>query len=311
MQQERLDPMAQIVGIGANVFDTLYRLDSYPKEDTKQKAQSVTESGGGPCGTGLVAASKLGSSCAYIGNCSDDRAGEFLRADFERYGVSIDMMTPVENTGAFCSCIWLSDDSAARTCVFHRGNVPGTVLGEREATAIANADILMVDGNDLDAAVEGARIAKEKGTLVLYDAGGQYEDVHRLLALTDILIPSEEFALGHTGEENVANAARKLWQMYNPKVIVITQGKEGGILYDGEKLLRYPAFPVDALDTNGSGDVFHGAFAFALTQGMDYARCCVFSSAVSAFKCTHVGARQGVPSYDATIAFLRSRGVEL
>ena len=303
--------MAQIVGIGANVFDTLYRLETFPKEDSKQKAVSVTESGGGPCGTGLVAASKLGASCAYIGNCSDDSAGRFLREDFEKYGVSTDYMTPVENTGAFCSCIWLCDDTAARTCVFHRGTVPPTQIGEEAAKAIAEAKILIVDGNDLDAAVEGAKLARQNGTLVLYDAGGQYPGVERLLALTDILIPSEEFALGHTGEENAANAARKLWQLYSPKVIVITQGKEGGILYDGEQILRYPAFPVEAVDTNGSGDVFHGAFAFALTRGYSYEQCCVFSSAVSALKCTQVGARKGVPTYDATVAFLKDRGVDL
>ena len=303
--------MAQIVGIGANVFDTLYRLDTYPKEDTKQKAQSVTESGGGPCGTGLVAASKLGASCAFIGNCSDDSAGKFLRADFEKFGVSTAYMTPVANTGAFCSCIWLCDDTASRTCVFHRGTVPPTTIGDAEAKAIADAQILMVDGNDLDAAVEGAKIARQNGTLVLYDAGGQYPDVDRLLALTDILIPSEEFALGHTGEATVADAARKLWKMYSPKVIVITQGKEGGILFDGQQVLRYPAFPVDAVDTNGSGDVFHGAFAFALSKGFSYAQSCVFSSGVSALKCTQVGARKGVPAYDETIAFLQSRGIQL
>lgn len=303
--------MAQIVGIGANVFDTLYRLDTYPVEDTKQKAQSVTESGGGPCGTGLVAASKLGASCAYIGNSSDDRAGQFLRNDFEKYGVSTEFMKPVANTGAFCSCIWLCDDTAARTCVFHRGTVPATEIGAGEQQAISEAEILMVDGNDLDAAVAGAAVARQNGTLVLYDAGGRYEGVERLLPLTDILIPSEEFALGHTGEENAANAARKLWQMYSPKVIVITQGKEGGILFDGEQVLRYPAFPVEAVDTNGSGDVFHGAFAFALTQGMNYTQCCVFSSAVSALKCTKIGARQGVPTYQETLDFLASRGVKL
>lgn len=301
----------QIVGIGANVFDTLYRLDTFPKEDTKQKAQSVTESGGGPCGTGLVAASKLGATCAYIGNCSDDSAGKFLVNEFVKYGVSTQYMTPIENTGAFCSCIWLCDDTAARTCVFHRGTVPGTEIGQKEAVAIAEAQILMVDGNDLDAAVKGAKIARQNGTLVLYDAGGQYPGVEKLLAVTDILIPSEEFALGHTGEACVADAARKLWQMYAPKVIVITQGKEGGILFDGKQVLRYPTFPVEAVDTNGSGDVFHGAFAFALTRGFDYGRCCVFSSAVSALKCTKVGARKGVPTYEATIEFLRSRGVEI
>lgn len=303
--------MAQITGIGANVFDTLYRLDSFPAEDTKQKAQSVTESGGGPCGTGLVAAAKLGASAAYIGHCSDDRAGQFLQADFEKYGVDTSYMTPIAGTTGFVSCIWLSDDTASRTCVFHRGTVPGTKLGEKEAAAIRGSQILMVDGNDLDAAVEGAKIAKEAGTLVLYDAGGRYPNVERLLALTDILIPSEEFALGHTGEQTVADAARKLWQMYSPKVVVITQGKVGGIVYDGEKVLRYPAFPVEAVDTNGSGDVFHGAFAFALTKGWDYGKCCVFSSAVSALKCLQVGARKGVPTYDATIAFLKDRGVEL
>lgn len=303
--------MAQIVGIGANVFDTLYRLDAYPTEDTKQRAVSVTESGGGPCGTGLVAASKLGASCAYIGNCSDDSAGTFLREDFEKYGVSVEFMKPIADSGAFRSCIWLCDANASRTCVFRRGTFPPTVIGPEEAKAIADADILMVDGNDLEAAIAGAKIARENGTLVLYDAGGRYDGIERLLELTDILIPSEEFALGHTGEENVSNAARKLWQLYDPKVVVITQGKEGGILYDGETVLRYPAFPVDAIDTNGSGDVFHGAFAFALTKGMDYGTSCVFSSAVSALKCLHIGAREGVPTFDVTMEFLASRGVQL
>lgn len=303
--------MAEIVGIGANVFDTLLRLDSYPTEDTKQKAISVKESGGGPCGTGLVAAAKLGASCAYIGNCSDDGAGAFLRADFEKYGVDTAYMTPVAGTTGFCSYIWLADDAQSRTCVFHRGTVPGTVITEETAKAIAEAKLLLVDGNDLDAAVEAAKIARQNNTLVLYDAGGLYDGVERLLALTDVLIPSEEFALGHTGEQIAADAAKALYKKYRPKVVVITQGKAGGLLFDGENLLKYPAFPVDAVDTNGSGDVFHGAFAFALTRDYDYGQCCVFSSGVSAIKCTGVGARESVPNYETVIAFLKARGVEL
>lgn len=303
--------MREIVGIGANVFDTLFRLDSFPTEDTKQKACSVTESGGGPCGTGLVAAAKLGASAAYIGHCSDDRAGQFLQADFQKYGVDTSHMKAIPDTSAFVSCIWLSDAQASRTCVFHRGSVPGTVLDEEAKAAIRDARILMVDGNDLDAAVDGAKIAKKAGTLVLYDAGGRYPNVERLLAQTDILIPSEEFALGHTGAESAEDAAKKLWALYQPKVIVITQGKKGGILYDGVAVKAYPAFAVEAVDTNGSGDVFHGAFAFALTKGWDYEKCCLFSSAVSALKCLQVGARKGVPTFDKVMAFLTERGVDL
>ena len=301
----------KIVGIGANVFDTLFRLDAFPTEDTKQGALSVTESGGGPCGSGLVAAAKLGAHCAYLGNCSDDSAGAFLVEDFRRYGVDTTLMIPVANTQAFRSCIWLSDARASRTCVFHRGTVPPTVIDPARAEAIRQADILMVDGNDLNAAVAGAQIARESGTLVLYDAGGRYPNVERLLELTDILIPSEEFALGHTGCSNAEAAAKTLYETYHPRVVVITRGKEGGVLYDGKTLTHYTAFPVEAVDTNGSGDVFHGAFAFGLTHGYSYEQCCLFASAVSALKCTRVGARQAVPTYEQAMEFLRRRGVTL
>lgn len=301
--------MTQIVGIGANVHDTIYRLDTYPEQDTKQKAVSITECGGGPCATGLVAAAKLGATCAYIGNISDDSTGEFLTKDLAAYGVDVSMMTRIPETTGFRSCIWLADDSASRTCVFHRGNVPGTILGKKEIAAVQKAEILMVDGNDLEAAVSAATLARESGTTVLYDAGGLYPGVEKLLRQTDILIPSEEFACKHTGKSSPEEAAVELFQKYQPKVVVITRGKEGGILYDGKKLMTYPAFLVEAIDTNGSGDVFHGAFAFALTKGWDYLRCCVFSSAVSALKCTKVGARKSVPNYDAVFEFLSSRGV--
>ena len=61
--------MAKIVGIGANVFDTLYSVDKYPTEDTKTCAKAVKECGGGPCATGLVAASKLGENDTMTGGC--------------------------------------------------------------------------------------------------------------------------------------------------------------------------------------------------------------------------------------------------
>lgn len=302
--------MPQICGIGANVYDTLFSLKTFPAEDSKQGAEAVTERGGGPCGTGLVAAAKLGARCAYIGTCSDDDAGRFLRADFEKYGVDTALMTPVAGTAAFRSCIWLSADTASRTCVFHRGSVPPTVLGEREKAALRSAALLMVDGNDLGAAVEAAQLVRESGGHVLYDAGGRYPNVERLLALTDILIPSEEFALGATGEKTAEAAAGALYRAYRPNVVIVTQGKKGGVLLDETGARTYPAFPVDAVDTNGSGDVFHGAFAFALLQNWDYDRCCTFASAVSARKCTGVGARESAPDYAQTIAFLRGRGVE-
>ena len=100
-------------------------------------------------------------------------------------------------------------------------------------------------------------------------------------------------------------------EKYSPEIVVITQGKDGGIIYDGKEIKKYPAFTVDAVDTNGSGDVFHGAFAFSVNMGYNYYDACVFSSAVSALKCTKVGARRAVPSFEETIEFLKERGVNV
>ena len=62
------------------------------------------------------------------------------------------------------------------------------------------------------------------------------------------------------------------------------------------------------MDSNGSGDVFHGAFAFAVSIGYNYKKACVFSSAVSALKCTKVGSRASVPTLDEVKKFLKERG---
>ena len=303
--------MAKIVGIGANVFDTLYNIPTYPTEDTKMRATASKNAGGGPVATGLVAAQKLGEDAAYIGVLSDDNGGKFLKDDFEKYGVKTDLIEIKSGFRSFVSVLWLCADTATRTCVFDKGNLPPLTLNEAQKQAISDAEILMVDGNEMDAAVEGAKIARANGTKVLYDCGGLYEGVERLLALTDIMIPSEEFALGHTGCNSAEDAAKKLYDLYAPEIVVITQGKRGGIIYDGNQIVAYPIYPAEVVDSNGSGDVFHGAFAAAVVKGYDYLKCCHFSSAVSAIKCTGVDARESVPDFETVKNYLKENGYEL
>lgn len=300
----------QVVGIGANVYDTLMVLPYYTEEDKKQQADAVSVAGGGPCATGIVAAAKLGAACAFLGTVSADGAGDFLLADFARYGVDTTLVGRAENCRAFTSYVMLSRASASRTIVFDRGNVPPLLLSDAQKDAIRAADVLLVDGNELSAAVEGARMARESGTLVVYDAGGRYEGVENLLPLADYLIPSEEFALAESGKPNAAEAAVALYERYRPRAVIITQGKAGGTFYDGSTLRTYPAMPAKVVDSNGAGDVFHGAYAAALTRGMDAYRACLFSSAVSALKCEKIGSRAGVPDYAATISFLKEQGYE-
>ncbi len=303
--------MSEIVGIGACVLDTLMTLPAFPVEDTKMRALDVTQCGGGPVATGVVAAAKLGVKSGFIGVLSDDSSGQFLFDDFVRYGVSVEDIDIKSGYRSFTSCIWLNKQKASRTCVFDKGNLPPLTLSNKQKNSIKNAKLLLVDGNEMDAAVEAAEIAHDSNTTVLYDAGGLYEGVERLLALADLLIPSEEFALAHTGEEYVEKAALSLFNRYNPKAVIITRGKKGGLMYVNGKYTEYPVYPAEVVDSNGAGDVFHGAFAAASVRGLSLEQACHFSSAVSAIKCTGVGARKSVPDYQTTISYLRSNGYEL
>ena len=73
--------MKKIVGLGACVFDTLISCDTYPVQDTKQKAESVFISGGGPVGNALVVASKLGVETEVLGAFGGDNAAAYLLED--------------------------------------------------------------------------------------------------------------------------------------------------------------------------------------------------------------------------------------
>lgn len=282
--------MKKIVGMGACVFDTLISCDTYPVEDTKQKAESVFISGGGPVGNALVVASKLGVETEVLGAFGGDNAAAYLLEDFNRYGVKTDNVVKLENASSFTSYIVLAQDKKTRTCVFDRGSV----LDKEEnvkLSAIDGATVLHLDGNYLNGAIAAAKYAKEKGVKVSLDAGGLYANIEKLLPYVDLLIPSAEFAMGFTKTSSIIEAMNSLKEQFNPEVLVVTNGSDGGYYFENGEVKHYGGIKVNAVDTNGAGDTFHGAFLVAYCSGKSLVECCNFASAVSAYKCTFKGAR--------------------
>ena len=301
--------MPDIIGIGASVFDTLMLVESFPREDTKQQALKTMTQGGGPCATALAAAARLGVSAAYMGVLGDDGYGRYMMDDFQRLGVETSMIRMSPGCVSFHSFVILNTAASTRTVVWNKGTVPALAPDGVDADAIAKAKVLHLDGHQLEAAVRAARCAREAGVIVSLDAGGTYPGIETLLPLVDFLIPSEEFALKFTGERDPEAAARLLMSRYHPRALVVTQGSRGGFMLENGEIRRYPCYPVEVIDSCGAGDVFHGAFLAAWVRGFgDTMACCRFASAVSALKCTHFGARDGIPGHDEALAFLRAQG---
>ncbi len=298
--------MKKAVGLGACVLDTLINCEKYPAEDTKQKASGIFLSGGGPVGNALVVMSKLGLKAEVIGGFGKDSAGAYLLADFEKYGVGVGNVTVLDGKTSFTSYIVLAEDRATRTCVFDRGSVPDDPKNVN-LSAIDGAAVLHLDGNYLESAIVAAKYAKANGVKVSLDAGGLYSGIERLLPYVDLLIPSAEFALGITKKKSIPEAMAALDAAYAPEVLVVTDGSDGGFFWQEKAAVHYASIPVNAVDTNGAGDTFHGAFLVAFCEGKSVRECCEFASAVAAFKCIHKGARTYELSKEKIAEFRKER----
>ena len=135
------------------------------------------------------------------------------------------------------------------------------------------------------------------------------DGVEELLHYCDYIVASEVFAR-QISNGGVEGALRKL-SSYGPKGSVITLGARGCVLEIDDEAVLIPAFSVDAVDTTGAGDVFHGAFSYGVVAGWDIKRICIFANAVAALKCTRVGGRAGIPGYDEVIRFIKKNHPEV
>ncbi len=297
--------MIEVVGIGAAVFDILMTMDSFPPEDTKLQGKETKLQCGGPCATALVAMSKLGVKSAYMGALGDDMYGDHIRGAFDKYGVDRSKVRTVPDVQSFHSVVLINTANSTRTCVWNRGTLTPPVASDVDLAMLKQAKFLHLDGHQLDCAVYAAEKAREFGVTVSLDAGGVYPGIERLLPFVDVLIPSEEFALKITGCDRAEAAASALWDKYHPQTLIITQGSRGGFIWEDGNPVRYPIFPVNAIDSNGAGDTFHGAFVAARVKGMTVAEAAAFASATSALKCTRFGAQEGIPGYEEVLKFMQ------
>lgn len=295
--------MKKVLGIGAAVLDTIIEMDSYPKEDIKIKADNVFKTGGGPVSNALVCLAKLGIEAGYAGILPNNSDGIYLRDEFNRYGVDTKHVHFANNKSAFTSYIILNKTKGTRTCIFDRGDI------ENDPNLVSLDDIdqysiLHLDGNALPIAKKAIEAAKASHVKISLDAGTLYPGVDAILSDIDILIASEDFARTLTKESDLAKAVMIIHELHHPEILVVTAGKEGGYYLDNDEVHHYNAYRVEAVDTNGAGDTFHGAFLYAYLNGYTIQEACRFASATSALKCQKAGMRDALPTKEEITAFI-------
>jgi sugar/nucleoside kinase (ribokinase family) len=292
-----------VVGIGENSVDTVFRLPGAVGPNAKLPILARRVSPGGQVTTALATCASLGMNTAYIGAFGDDEEGATLREALEQYGVdtSHSVVREVRNRSAV---ILVDEQSGDRTVLFERDQRLSLRPDELPMGVIARAKLLHIDDVDPDASIAAARVARRAGAAVTSDLDRVADHTAAVLAEVSVAIVAESLPSALTGEHDAERALRALRRSYEA-VLCVTLGTGGAMMLIGDELYRASAFPVAVVDSTGAGDVFRGAFIFAMLRGDVPDEILRFANAAAAFSCTREGALNGVPSLSDVIALRR------
>ena len=295
------------IGIGFCSNDHLAVLPFIPM-DTKVRMLSHRIMGGGPAANSTAGAASLGLSAAFVGTVGDDADGDMILRDFRAQGVDTSMVKVRPGATSAIAYLWIEEKTGNRSCAWTREGLDELTADEINPEAIAAAKILHVDGHNAAGAIAAAKVAREAGVLVNYDAGTHRDGMEDLLGLADLMICSEEFILKLTGLKDAEEAVRQVWAKYRPKVCGATMGVRGSMAFNGKEFVRCPAFKVEkVVDTTGCGDLFHTGFAIRYLETQDLMECQRFGAAVSAIKCRGLSGRPpSAPTRAEVEDFLRA-----
>ena len=274
--------------------------------DTKVRMLSHSIMGGGPAGNAAAGAAALGMKAAFAGTVGDDPDGRQILSDFASQGVDTSMVRIRRGATSAIAYLWIEEKTGARSCAWTREGLDELKADEIDSDAVAASKILHIDGHNAAGAIAAAKVAREAGVLVNYDAGTHRDGTQELLELADIEICSEEFILKLTGMSDTECAVREVWDKFRPKVCGATMGVRGSMCFNGHDFVRCPAFKIDkVVDTTGCGDLFHAAFAIRYLETQDLMECQRFAAATSAIKCRGLSGRPpSAPTRAEVEAFL-------
>jgi sulfofructose kinase len=298
-------PSFDVVGVGLNATDTLILLPRFPSYGGKVPFEREVLSPGGQVASAMVTCAALGLRAKYIGTLGDDERGVVQLESLRATGVNLDDIEIRANCPNQSAYILVDQTSGERTVLWHRDNClridPANVTAEK----ITCARLLHIDGHDTPAVSRAAEIARRHQIPVSVDVDTIYPGFERVLPNVDYLVASSEFPSRWTNEADPFRALAMIQDEYGMRVAAMTLGAEGSLARVDGRFLYSPGFVVDCVDTTGAGDVFHGAFCYAVIESMPVRDALEFSNAMAALNCTALGARGHIASFPEAQALMR------
>ncbi|HEV2688927.1 MAG TPA: PfkB family carbohydrate kinase [Bryobacteraceae bacterium] len=294
-----------IVGIGQNATDTLILLSHFPAYAGKVAFDREILSPGGQVASALVTCAKLGLRVKYIGTVGDDERGKIQLASLRESGIDLADVEVRKNCPNQTAYILIDRTTGERTVLWQRNEclrLDPTSISEEK---ISGGRLLHIDAHDTAAVAKAAEIARQHHIPVTVDVDTIYHGFDRVLPHVDYMVASSEFPVQWTNERDPFRALEMIQEEFRIPVAAMTLGAHGALARIHGRFVYSPAFVVNCADTTGAGDVFHGAFCYAVLQNMPMRETLEFSNAMAALNCTALGARGGISTIDEARALMK------
>ena len=276
-----------IIGVGCIAFDQILATNANWK-DEKGKIVRREFRFGGNVRNSLVAVASLGVKAAYVGTMSGEEKWKSALDDFKDNGVSTEFVDFSDKSHPAEATIVITGDGE-RFIVYddtplHHLGLPSK---EKIEKAVAGADLLLVDaGICPPGTLDVIKRCADLKIPIILDAEQFFvkkEIIQEMITLsTDLILPLN-FARLLTDKDDISEVIDTLWND-SKNLVVITEGAKGCYFREKGSLVtqHMSAYEINAVDTNGTGDIFHGAYAYALLNGMKTIESLEFASAAAA-----------------------------
>lgn len=246
-----------------------------------QKFGLKKRAGGGSAANTLYAASQFGANTFYSCKVANDEFGDFYLSQLGQHNIDTNLDSIRGEDDVTGKCLVMVSPDAERTMLTYLGISEKLARTDIHEDALINSSYLYLEGylvsspSAREACIHARQIAESNGVqtaLTLSDPAmvqffrGGLEDM--IGDGVDLLFANHVEAMAWTGEESVEAAAEALKGIAS--TLVITLGARGALLFDGSRYIEIAPHPVKAVDTNGAGDIFAGAFLYAVSSGHDF-----------------------------------------
>jgi sugar/nucleoside kinase (ribokinase family) len=283
------------------------RVDKFPDAGTKVQASEFLITSGGQAGNAAVALARLGGKTSFAGALggNDDEVADRIVGILVRE--HIDCSGAVRVPGAISSVSLIMIDAKGEKMIATRRDQGLSTVVPANATALVSPiDAVLLDNRYPNFVMPICAAAQKRGIPRVLDLDRAVALDDRLLAASTHVIAAAEALRGSTGLSDLAAGLLKLGE-HHPSFLAVTDGPDGVYWLDRGTVRHVPAFKVEAIDTLGAGDVFHGAFTFRLVETGDVVEAMRFAGAAAAIKCTRFGGLMGAATRMEVDEFLRQR----